>query len=130
MISHVAVVTGGTKGIGLGIAETLAGRQASVAITYHSDDDAAESAAKRLTDLAGAPGKILVLKGNVGDESTTAAPAAVGLLTFAPFGRTLQTSVAKPFGRLNPQTGRNDTCDQRLPIHPDRSGVCSGQNHP
>jgi 3-oxoacyl-[acyl-carrier protein] reductase len=67
----IAVVTGGTKGIGLGIAEALVKRKASLAITYHRDDAAAERAKQRLQDLALDGQKILLLKGDVGDFSAT-----------------------------------------------------------
>jgi 3-oxoacyl-[acyl-carrier protein] reductase len=67
----IAVVTGGTKGIGLGIAEILVKRNASVAITYHRDDAAAETAKQHLQDLALDDQKILLLKGDVGDFSAT-----------------------------------------------------------
>ncbi len=63
----IAVVTGGTRGIGLGIAEALVKRKASVAITYHENDDDAESAKQRLQNLARDGQKILLLKGSVGD---------------------------------------------------------------
>jgi len=68
----IAVVTGGTRGIGLGIAEALVIRKASVAITYHDNDVAAESAEQRLQNLAGDGQKILLLKGSVGDAGVTA----------------------------------------------------------
>ena len=71
MAQLIAVVTGGTKGIGLGIAEILVKRNASVAITYHRDDAAAETAKERLQDLALDDQKILILKGDVGDFSVT-----------------------------------------------------------
>lgn len=67
-----AIVTGGTRGIGLGIAEALVKRKASVAVTYHADDAAAESAKQRLQNLAQDGQKILLLKGSVGDASATA----------------------------------------------------------
>jgi 3-oxoacyl-[acyl-carrier protein] reductase len=67
----IAVVTGGTKGIGLGIAEALVKRMTSLAITYHQDDAAAEKAEQRLQDLALDGQKILLLKGDVGDFSVT-----------------------------------------------------------
>jgi 3-oxoacyl-[acyl-carrier protein] reductase len=67
----IAVVTGGTKGIGLGIAEALVKRKTSLAITYCQDDAAAEKAKQRLQDLALDGQKILLLKGDVGDFSVT-----------------------------------------------------------
>ena len=63
----VAVVTGGTRGIGLGIAEALIGRNASVAITYLHDDESAERAKEHLAKLSSDENNVLVLKGDVGD---------------------------------------------------------------
>ena len=72
MASYVAVVTGGTRGIGLGIAEVLIRRKASVVITYQKDDGAAESARQRLLAPADADQRLMILKGNAGDEGATA----------------------------------------------------------
>ena len=63
----IAVVTGGTRGIGLGIAEALIGRNASVAITYLRDDESAQAAEERLRKLSRDKHNVLVLKGDVGD---------------------------------------------------------------
>jgi len=63
----IAVVTGGTRGIGLGIAEALIGRNASVAITYLHDDESAQAAEERLRKLSRDKHNVLVLKGDVGD---------------------------------------------------------------
>lgn len=65
----VGVVTGGIKGIGLGIAAALAKRGARVAVTYRSDDRAAEAARDHLESLCGNHGGILLLKGDVGDPA-------------------------------------------------------------
>jgi 3-oxoacyl-[acyl-carrier protein] reductase len=73
MNDPVAVVTGGTRGIGLAIAEALAARGASVAVTYHRDDTSAEAAGRRLTPLLSEGCKLLVLKGDAGDPAVTAA---------------------------------------------------------
>ena len=67
----IAVVTGGTKGIGLGIAEALVKRKVSIAVTYRQDDAAADRARQRLQDLSLDGQKILLLKGDVGDFSVT-----------------------------------------------------------
>jgi 3-oxoacyl-[acyl-carrier protein] reductase len=66
----VAVITGGTRGIGLGIAESLVRRGASVAVTYCQNERSAEQARLRLTGCARRPGQqVRLLKGDVGDPS-------------------------------------------------------------
>lgn len=62
MDNQVAVVTGGTRGIGLGIAEKLLDRGAAVAITYHSDESSAKNAREHLKTVAVTDKKILPLK--------------------------------------------------------------------
>lgn len=63
----IGVVTGGTKGIGLGIAESLLRRGASVAVTYRGDPSAAERAEQRLRGVLGPGRGLLVLRGDAGD---------------------------------------------------------------
>ncbi|MEJ5377289.1 MAG: SDR family NAD(P)-dependent oxidoreductase [bacterium] len=67
MDEMVAVVTGGTRGIGLGIAEALARRGASVALTYHKDHVWARKAMERLEPFLESGRKALLLQGDVGD---------------------------------------------------------------
>ena len=68
----VAIVTGGTRGIGLGIAGSLIRRGSAVAVTYNGDDRAAAEAGRELKDLAGTDSGILVLKGDAGDPAVVA----------------------------------------------------------
>jgi len=49
----IAVVTGGTRGIGLAIAESLVKRGASLAITYKGDEKAAVKARRHLESILG-----------------------------------------------------------------------------
>jgi 3-oxoacyl-[acyl-carrier protein] reductase len=68
----IGVVTGGTKGIGLGIAETLVRRGASVAVTYRGDRQAAGKVEDHLRGLLRPGAGLLVLCGDVGDPVTVA----------------------------------------------------------
>jgi 3-oxoacyl-[acyl-carrier protein] reductase len=67
MDKRVAVVTGGTRGIGLAIALRLVHRGFSLAITYRDDEESAEKAQRRLRDLGKEGQRILLLRGDAGD---------------------------------------------------------------
>ena len=73
LTSHVALITGGNSGIGLGMAEGLAAAGADVVIwgTNQAKNDAA---AERL-DTVG-PGRVLAVQCNVGDEGEVASAFA------------------------------------------------------
>jgi 3-oxoacyl-[acyl-carrier protein] reductase len=73
MENIVAVVTGGTRGIGLAIAEWLVKKRASVAITYKGDSKAAENAQRHLESILADKQRFLVLKGDAGDAQVVAA---------------------------------------------------------
>ena len=66
----VAVVTGGTRGIGLGIAESLIRKGANVAIIYRENEDAAVNAKCYLESLLNSNQKIIILKGDASNSST------------------------------------------------------------
>ena len=58
LTGRVAVVTGGSRGIGRGIAELLAPRGAAVAIAYKEQADAAAALVGRIASAAaGGPGR-------------------------------------------------------------------------
>ena len=73
MENLTAVVTGGTRGIGLGIGEALLKRGASLAITYLSNDEDAGKAILRLEEQADPGCKVILLKGDCGDSDTVRA---------------------------------------------------------
>ncbi|AKS31853.1 3-oxoacyl-ACP reductase FabG [Mycolicibacterium goodii] len=58
-----AIVTGGSKGIGRGIAETFANAGVDVVITGRNQDDLDRAVA----DLSGAPGKVSAVRADVAD---------------------------------------------------------------
>jgi 3-oxoacyl-[acyl-carrier protein] reductase len=58
----VAVVTGASKGIGAGIAKSLAGEGASVVVNYASSKEGAERVVKEITDKGG---KAIAVQGDV-----------------------------------------------------------------
>ena len=72
MNKSVAVVTGGTRGIGLGVAERLVQRGFSLAITYISDEKSAERAQQHLARLKKEDQRILTLRGDAGDAEIAA----------------------------------------------------------
>ena len=65
----VALVTGGSRGIGAAIAKRLAADGASVAITYAKD---AEAAALVVKAIEGAGGKAIAIQANAGDAEAVA----------------------------------------------------------
>lgn len=65
-----AIITGGVRGIGLGIAEEFCKNGADVMITYRGNDEAAKAAAEKLAQYGT---KVIVSKGDVADEAYAAA---------------------------------------------------------
>jgi len=68
----IAVVTGGTRGIGLEIAGAMVESGACVAVTYQGNEQAAERAFKKLSSLYQNSLQILILKGDAGDPKVVA----------------------------------------------------------
>jgi len=60
-----ALITGGSRGIGLAVAERLAAEGADIAINYRSDDDTAAAAAERIEKLGS---RAVLLKADVSDH--------------------------------------------------------------
>jgi 3-oxoacyl-[acyl-carrier protein] reductase len=73
MNASIAVVTGGTRGIGLVIADRLLQRGFSLVITYKDDEKSAERAMQYLDGRKTADQHILTLRGDAGDPDTVAA---------------------------------------------------------
>ena len=72
MERSVAVVTGGTRGIGLGIAERLVQRGFSLAITYIRDEKSAQKANQHLNGMKKEDQRILTIRGEVGNPEVVA----------------------------------------------------------
>jgi len=72
MDNLVAVVTGGTRGIGLGIAEKLVRRGYSLAVTYRENDKLADLARQRLNRIKTGEQQFLALRGDAGDAEVVA----------------------------------------------------------
>jgi 3-oxoacyl-[acyl-carrier protein] reductase len=74
-----AIITGGVRGIGLGIAEEFCRNGANVMITYHGNYDAAKAAVEKLSPYGT---KVIVSKGDVADEQYAAEAVAQAVEAF------------------------------------------------
>ena len=101
--NKVALVTGGSRGIGAAISKRLAGDGFAVAITYTKKADAAESVVK---SIEGAGGKAIAIQADAADSE--AVKAAVEK-TVAAFGgldvlvNNAGTAIAKTFEQTTPE---------------------------
>jgi 3-oxoacyl-[acyl-carrier protein] reductase len=77
--AKVALVTGGSRGIGAGIAKRLASDGASVAITYTKGADAAASVVK---EIERAGGKAIAIQADAADADAVAAAVEKAVATF------------------------------------------------
>ena len=66
---HVALVTGSTTGLGLGIAKVLGAGGAKVVMNYYNNDERAERA---FSEFQSAGGEGILLKANAIDEGAIA----------------------------------------------------------
>ena len=69
LTGKIALVTGGSRGIGAAIARRLAGDGASVAITYAANKDAAD---KVVSELSASGADSLAIKADAGDAEEAA----------------------------------------------------------
>ena len=84
----VAVVTGGSKGIGEAIALRLAEEKMAVVINYHSDEKRANDSVKAIKEKGG---KAVAVQADIGSEegATTLLNAAVENLVLYIYGLTM-----------------------------------------
>ena len=65
LANRVALITGSTRGLGLGIAECLAAAGAKIALNYYGNREVAEQARE---SLLGSGTQVMLVRANVGDE--------------------------------------------------------------
>jgi 3-oxoacyl-[acyl-carrier protein] reductase len=95
--SKVALVTGGSRGIGAGIAKRLASDGANVVITYTKGKDAAASVVK---DIEGAGGKAIAIQADAADADAVVAAVEKAVATFGRLDVLVNnagTAIPKPF---------------------------------
>jgi 3-oxoacyl-[acyl-carrier protein] reductase len=97
LINKVALVTGGSRGIGAAIAKRLAGDGASVAITYAKDASAASAVVKAI-ELNG--GKAIAIRADAADVEAVKGAVEKTVSTFGQLDVLVNnagTAIPKPF---------------------------------
>jgi 3-oxoacyl-[acyl-carrier protein] reductase len=97
LTNKVALVTGGSRGIGAGIAKRLAANGASVAITYTKG---AEAAAAVVKEIEGAGGKAIAIQADATDAEAVKAAVEKTVATFKGLDILVNnagTAIPKPF---------------------------------
>ena len=97
LTGKTALVTGGSRGIGAGIARRLAAGGANVAITYTKG---AEAAASVVNDIEGAGGKAIAIEANATDAQAVASAVEKTVATYGQLDVLVNnagTAIPKPF---------------------------------
>jgi 3-oxoacyl-[acyl-carrier protein] reductase len=97
LAGKVAVVTGGSRGIGAAIAKRLAGEGANVAFTYARDADAATSVVKEIERHGG---KAIAIQADAADANAVKAAVEKAVATFGELDILVNnagTAIPKPF---------------------------------
>jgi 3-oxoacyl-[acyl-carrier protein] reductase len=64
---RIAIITGGSRGLGAAIAKQLAGENYNLLINYHSNDEAANILKEEIQSVASSDTEIVLFKGDVSD---------------------------------------------------------------
>ena len=67
MEKRIAIITGGSRGLGADIAKQLAGENYNLLINYHSNDEAANILKEEIQSVASSDTEIVLFKGDVSD---------------------------------------------------------------
>jgi 3-oxoacyl-[acyl-carrier protein] reductase len=113
LTSKAALITGGSKGIGYGIAEALVKEGVNVTITSRSKD-AAEKAANELNKIG--KGKAIGLEADVRNEKAQQAVVAKGVATFGQLDFLIANAGIGYFGSIETLTAEQwqETIDTNL----------------
>ena len=109
----VAIVTGGTRGIGLGVTKAFLEEGASVLAAYQSDEKAARAAIEALADTNG---ELRIYQADISDKSSTEQMAAEAVDRWGRVDALVNNAGVFDFGYLDEMTEEflNRTLDVNL----------------